>query len=1090
MPRLVAASLAAAALAGVSAAGGRFGNKLQFELLPYDPTAPNASIVTADGGKARFTILTDRLVRMQYINGSMPDPSVLDAATLAFVNRNLPQVDFTATPKGNGVVISTPSVLITYTGGPFTAASLSVTSRDPSSAFTSWDGGMRSADDPGNLLGTFRTLDGTGNVTLNCTQNGKEHCVWGVLSRSGWALVEDQDNAVLDEHDWPFDTFGQLYPRPEISDWYLFAYGHDYRGALAAFGKVSGAMAMPPRAALGTWFTRWFDYSNIDVRDLIDAYRSRDVPLDILVLDMNWHKKNDWTGYSFDTNLYPVPADLGDLVRNAEGLMTLVNLHDADGVGSWENEFQALCNTLGVDCSGLQSLPADFVNRTAMNALEDVVWQPVQQQYADYAWIDWQQGEHGGKMPGGKANPTIQLNKVRNTDPKRRAAGSGASIKRGMQLGRFGGYGNQRYPVGFSGDVAGVVWPNLAYQPYFTMTSSNAGGFGYWSHDIMGPGLDHELFTRWLAWGSLSPVMRSHERGQSAGGCKDPFPDFDNGDFKCSLVMPWHAPNYFFEANRKALQRRAEMVPYLYTAAREAFDSQVPLMRPLYYDWPESQEAYAVDSAGTMTNYMLGPILLVSPITEPTGDDKLVSKSTWVPPGTWVETETGQTIQGPKLFSRAYSMSQTPIFAVAGSIMPFRPLRSGDMIGTAKRVYTALGFVLHSGALSGSGTAYEDDGETTAYLKGDYNTLLVTQNTTADRLNTQIELEVQGTFSGAPATRFLSFALMNKPPPAAPISWSTKSGATGTLPFSRWGGFGSWSWIGSDAALLVELPPLSAADVASGVTIDITYTAQGAAASQELETVGLRGVMANAQLAKAALDLTRQTPGAHTPDPAYLSQLTALADGLSYWAGNDPARWAAEISNASTLLKAAIAETKAMAPPPPGSLVQMHDTSRKDSLLCGTEACLLSNLQYAQVRIEGYQPSASASGTIKLNDYWDADANDNFASTASSPPAGYSPATFANGLVYQSQEEGSVPLFCYYSSADQDHAAVATPEGIARVQKADYKLCDQFPGGVMGYVLTKPSAGWGHGAPRETALGAVDVNRLAYALGLLTSISS
>ncbi|KAA0146551.1 hypothetical protein FNF28_07654 [Cafeteria roenbergensis] len=600
-----------------------------------------------------------------------------------------------------------------------------------------------------------------------------------------------------------------------------------------------------------------------------------------------------------------------------------------------------------------------------MNALEGTSsGSPFSRQYADYAWIDWQQGEHGGKMPGGKANPTIQLNKVRNTDPKRRAAGSGASIKRGMQLGRFGGYGNQRYPVGFSGDVAGVVWPNLAYQPYFTMTSSNAGGFGYWHPRHHGPGLDHELFTRWLAWGSLSAVMRSHERGQSAGGCKDPFPDFDNGDFKCSLVMPWHAPNYFFEANRKALQRRAEMVPYLYTAAREAFDSQVPLMRPLYYDWPESQEAYA-----------------------------------------------------------------TPIFAVAGSIMPFRPLRSGDMIGTAKRVYTALGFVLHSGALSGSGTAYEDDGETTAYSR---------------------------------ETTTRSFA---------PISWSTKSGATGTLPFSRWGGFGSWSWIGSDAALLVELPPLSAADVASGVTIDITYTAQGAAASQELETVGLRGVMANAQLAKAALDLTRQTPGAHTPDPRTSPKLTALADGLSYWAGNDHRSLAAEISNASTLLKAAIAETKAMAPPPPGSLVQMHDTSRKDSLLCGTEACLLSNLQYAQVRIEGYQPSASASGTIKLNDYWDADANDNFASTASSPPAGYSPATFANGLVYQSQEEGSVPLFCYYSSADQDHAAVATPEGIARVQKADYKLCDQFPGGVMGYVLTKPSAGWGHGAPRETALG-------------------
>jgi len=87
-------------------------------------------------------------------------------------------------------------------------------------------------------------------------------------------------------------------------------------------------------------------------------------------------------------------------------------------------------------------------------------------------------------MPGGMANPTIQLNKMRNTDPKRRAAGAPGPLKRGMQLGRFGGYGNQRYPVGFSGDVAGLTWANLAYQPYFTMTASNAGGFSYWSHDI------------------------------------------------------------------------------------------------------------------------------------------------------------------------------------------------------------------------------------------------------------------------------------------------------------------------------------------------------------------------------------------------------------------------------------------------------------------------------------------------------------------------------------------------------------------------------------------------------------------------------
>lgn len=80
-----------------------------------------------------------------------------------------------------------------------------------------------------------------------------------------------------------------------------------------------------------------------------------------------------------------------------------------------------------------------------------------------------------------------------------------------MVLARFGGLGNHRYQVGFSGDVKTLSWANLAYQPYFSSTASNVG-FGFWSHDIVGPGSDHELYLRWLQWGCVSGIMRNHDR--------------------------------------------------------------------------------------------------------------------------------------------------------------------------------------------------------------------------------------------------------------------------------------------------------------------------------------------------------------------------------------------------------------------------------------------------------------------------------------------------------------------------------------------------------------------------------------------------
>lgn len=163
---------------------------------------------------------------------------------------------------------------------------------------------------------------------------------------------------------------------------------------------------------------------------------------------------------------------------------------------------------------------------------------------------------------------------------------------------------------------------DLAYQPYFSMTATNVRartgmycvatsaaqlannlhsqvGFGFWSHDIVGPDATFDnsnatdrfdLYTRWIQWGAWSGVMRSHDRGMARGSCNSgDFPELFPG---CALIENWHVPKMYFEANRAALQDRVRHIPYIYTATRQAFDSGLSLIRPMYYDFPSFDMAF------------------------------------------------------------------------------------------------------------------------------------------------------------------------------------------------------------------------------------------------------------------------------------------------------------------------------------------------------------------------------------------------------------------------------------------------------------------------------------------------------------------
>jgi len=260
-----------------------------------DPVADPKAVVTV--GNARFTVLTPELIRMEWA----ADGKFEDHASFVFLNRRLPVPKFEHGEfrGGQGTIytIETPALKLTY--GPvdsagadnrFTAENLKIELTLDGKPVV-WHPGMT---DPDNLQGTTRTLDG---ALGSKTQEPMEQ---GLVSRSGWALVDDSTRPLFDSADFRF-LQGEKSPWPwvmerpagERQDWYFFGYGHDYRKALGDFVRVAGRIPLPPRFAFGAWWSRYWAYSDQELDELVRGFHENDVPLDVFVIDMDWHVSAD-----------------------------------------------------------------------------------------------------------------------------------------------------------------------------------------------------------------------------------------------------------------------------------------------------------------------------------------------------------------------------------------------------------------------------------------------------------------------------------------------------------------------------------------------------------------------------------------------------------------------------------------------------------------------------------------------------------------------------------------------------------------------------------------------------------------------------
>jgi alpha-glucosidase len=454
---------------------------------------------------------------------------------------------------------------------------------------------------------------------------------------------------------------------------------------LDRYTQLTGRPAMPPRWALGYHQSRWGYKTEDDVREVVSGYRSLDLPLSAVHLDIDY--MDGYRVFTFDRSRFPDPATLAsELSASAVRLVTIVDpgVKVDDGYEIYRQGVEG--GRFCVDESG----------RTA----EGVVW-PGRVAFPDFTdpgTRRWWAGHYRLLADAGVAgiwhdmnepasisllgDPTLALSTRHDFDGRggdhaeghnlygllmNRAGHEGLSAahpdRRPFIVSRSGWAGMQRWTWNWTGDVAST-WASMRQQ-VATVIGLGLSGVPYSGPDIGGfSGVpDDELYVRWLQMSVLLPYCRTHS--VLGAPAREPW-RFDEPTR--SVIVAW-------------LRFRYRLLPYLYTLAHVASVSGAPLVRPLWWPWPDEgaggtsgrhdTTGSAVDKepmADVDDAFRLGDALLVAPITAPGA----VARHVRLPRGHWRSLWAGDESGGPGDSDVQVDApsGRTPVLVRAGSIVP------------------------------------------------------------------------------------------------------------------------------------------------------------------------------------------------------------------------------------------------------------------------------------------------------------------------------------------------------------------------------------------------------------------------------------
>ncbi|ABJ62341.1 alpha-xylosidase [Leuconostoc mesenteroides] len=434
--------------------------------------------------------------------------------------------------------------------------------------------------------------------------------------------------------------------RGESLEYYVIA-GDSPKEVIGKYNKLTGGSTLPPEWTFGLWLSTSFttDYSEKTVMKFIDGMAERDIPLSVFHFDCFWMKGFEWSNFEWDAEKFPDPVGMIKRIHD-KGLKVCV----------WINPYISQKSRL----FEIGKENGYFIKKEDGNVWQWDLWQPGNAivDFTNPDAVEWYQsllkklldmgvdcfktdfGEripmHGavynnGGNPEGEHNfYTYRYNKA-VFDLLKQEKGDGEAVV----FARSATVGGQQYPVHWGGD-------NLSQ--FHSMADTLRGGlslmssgFTFWSHDIGGfeENASPAIYKRWTQFGLLSSHSRYHGNIQ--------------------YRVPWLFDEEAVEVTRKFSKMKQDLMPYIYKQAAQSVNQGIPLMRPMYMEFPDDSNCSGLDR-----QYMLGSQILVAPIMEESG-----VVDYYLPEGEWHHLIDGRDIhvesQGQWL-SETYDFLSLPVW--------------------------------------------------------------------------------------------------------------------------------------------------------------------------------------------------------------------------------------------------------------------------------------------------------------------------------------------------------------------------------------------------------------------------------------------
>lgn len=502
---------------------------------------------------------------------------------------------------------------------------------------------------------------------------------------------------------------------------YYFIHGNDYKQIIEQYIQLTGQPIMPPEWALGFSQSRGMYTNEPLARKVAAEFRKRRIPCDIIYQDIGWTeglqdfqwRKDRYTNPKgmlryLDSLGFKMIVSQDPVISQA----TSRQWKEADSLGFFATDVRTgksydMPWPWGGNCGVVdftKPAVADWWGAYQQKPIDDGVrgfWTDM----GEPAWSNEDATErlmmkHYSGMHDEIHNVYgLSWDKVVKEQFEKRNPG-----KRIFQMTRSAFAGLQRYTFGWSGDSGNgddVLdgWNRLANQIPMGL-SAGMGGIPFWATDISGycgdikdyPAMA-ELYTRWMQFGVFNPLSRAHHEGDNA-------------------VEPWLFGEEAEKNCRTAIELKYQLFPYIYTYAREAYDKGWPLMRALLLEYPQDPETFYIND-----QFLFGKELLVAPVVK----KGAVNRRIYFPEGEWIDYYDGKTVyEGEQQLSVKTTLSRIPLFVKKGSIIPLMPVM--QYVHERRDYPLTLQIYPASEGQQAAFQLYEDDGESTDYLKNVYST--------------------------------------------------------------------------------------------------------------------------------------------------------------------------------------------------------------------------------------------------------------------------------------------------------------------------------------------------------------------------------